>query len=396
MKLNFKMLLATILVGGAVGVADWFLYDALVDSMPRYVLIPILLAILAVAVTATIFIMAKVTEDTDEEIWFLNGTGALIIGLVVLLVVLFGVSVGLEYLYDTDVVVTSQPTSYIFLLDESGSMFSNDEYGERNNAVNYMMSTLPTDTPYAVYVFAANAACARPMAPFSMGAYVADEDLNYAMDGGDTAIRNGLQTILNDYYRGAFATGGNNPRVILLSDGSASDISIYSGMDILDDYRAAGISISAVGLGYDDQQTMSMIAGETGGDYIHIDNASQLSASFSSVARSNTDRDLFSERRNVSSDTLYAVLRVLFLTVLGAIIAVMKAVALAKDDSKWLVIIAGCIASLVGALAVELLVGFEVPMVVGMIVYCVLVAATPAYMPVRTGEYGNRQLYSYY
>lgn len=395
MKINKKLLIATIIAGVVAFIANVFLYISQEDSMPQYLLISLMMLVLVLLVGGTILVVAKVSEDTDDEFFFLTGRGPIVIGLVVALVVLVLASMGLEILYDSDIITVSSPTSYIFLLDESSSMKDSDPDFQRNEAVNAMMQTLSPDTPYAVYMFATQTACARPMAPYSQGAYTPDWNLANSVGGG-TAIRRGLETVLSDYHAGYFAGGGSNPRVILLSDGEAGDMDLSTSQDILDDYADAGISISTVGLGYDARSLMETIANETGGAYVHIDNAQDLAVSFSKAGRITANRDLFSERNNVSKDLLYGFLRVLFLTILGALIAVIKAMALAKEDSHWLVMIEGVIAAFVGALAVELLLLFEVPMAVGLGIYCVAVAATPAYMPVRTGEYGNRQLYSYY
>lgn len=395
MKLNIKLLVFTILAGFIGFIADLLLYNSLVGHVAPFVLTAIMLAVLAVFVIPTIFIFSNVTEETQEEFMFLNGNTAIIIALVVALVVLFLAAMGLEAIYGAESVDTSVPTSYIFVLDESGSMYGNDPNMERYNAVNTMMSTVDPSTPYAVYVFGTEAACAKAMAPYSQGGYVADTTLNESVGGG-TAIKRALDTVLNDYHGGSFVTGGNLIRVVLLSDGASGDMGLFSSGDILASYRDAGVSISTVGLGQDDRSLMKQIAKKTGGTYIHIDGAQDLAQGFNVAATTSADRDLFSQRNIVFSEFLYAVLRILFLTILGAIVAFMKAAAWANYDSQWLIIVEGCIASFVGALAVELLALAGVTVGIGLAIYCIAVAATPAEKTVVVGSYENYQLNTYY
>lgn len=381
MKLNLKLLIASLIAGILALVAEMFIYSGLENVVSRPVLIAIMLTVLALFVVATLFVMSVCFGDSQEDFFFLDGKGPILIGLVVALVVLFFAGMGLEAIYDSDKVTFATPTSYIFVLDESGSMFGNDADGLRYTAVNTMMQTVADSTPYAVYVFADSTACAREMAPFSQGSYVVDEAIINSVGGG-TAIAAALKTVLDDYYAGKFATGGSAIRVILLSDGSSFDIVSDSDTDFLQEYRSNGICISTVGLGYDDPSTMKRIAKKTGGSYIHIDNAQELSQGFNYAATTSADRDLFSERNIVSNELLYGVLRVLFLTLLGAIIVVMKAAAVGSPDSHWLIMIAGWIGAFVGALLVEILTLFGVGIGVGVSIYCLLVAITPVLAPV--------------
>lgn len=393
-QLSLKLLIATIVAGIVAFVVDLVLYKALYNTIPNFLLIALMLVVLTLCVVPTIFVLSMLTKDGVEQFFFLEGKTQILIALAVALVVLFGAGMGLEKIYDTDEVDVTKPTAYIFLLDESGSMFGNDPDYLRNEAVNTLMQSVPADTPYAVYVFATDAACVRPMKPYSEGAYTADDALNTSLGGG-TAIRNGLELVLQDYHAGQFASGGSALRVILLSDGASSDMGMFSDKKILDDYRNCGISISTVGLGMDDAATMGQIAKKTGGSYIHIENAKQLQHGFSYAAAVSAGRDLFSERNVVDSPLLYAVLRVLFLTVLGAIIVLMKAAAVGPTDSHWLVMIEGWIAAFVASLLVELLTGMGMPVGVGLAVYCILVAATPIYKLVKDEKLLEKESQSY-
>lgn len=395
MKLNKSMLLYTALAGIAAFVIDLLLYNALVDTWAHPPLIALLIAIEAIVVVATVFIVGQVSGHSEDVFFFLDGKGPILIALAIALVVVFLLGMGLEWIYDHNTqTITVTPTSYIFLLDESGSMAGNDPNLERYNAVNTYMSTLPAETHYAVYMFGSTAECARPMSPYSQGAFTADETVAQSVGGG-TAIRAGLQRILADYRSGSFSSGGVYPRVILLSDGNSGDMRGLNSNEILRQYRNTGISISTVGMGSADKGLMERIAKSTGGSCVNISNAQELAQGFTTVATTTSSRDLFSQRDIVSSEFLYAVLRVLFLTLLGALIGVMKSAALAREDSIWLVIIVGAIGALVGGLCVELMTLFGAHHGFGMAFWCILVAITPSYMPLPRSAYKNQQMYGF-
>lgn len=399
MKLNKKLLIGTILAGVVAGVIDWLLYNALSGTWTQAPLIALMLLILAVVVVGTVLVLSIAGGDSDEEFFFLTGRGPILIALAVALVVLFFGAMGLEAIYDHEAAVLTTPTSYIFLLDESGSMDGNDPNLERYNAVNAMMSSLGVDTPYAVYMFASKVACVHPMAPYSQGTFAGAQVMNGELDnalGGGTAIRAGLEGIINDYYGGLLTNAGAAPRVILLSDGFSGDMRMGGGNQVLQSFRDAGITISCVGLGSDDQNLMKRISKKTGGGYVHLENAQDLAVAFTNAANIQSSRDLYSQRDLVSSEVLYAILRVLFLTLLGAIVVVMKAAAWGASDSHWLIMIVGFIAAFIGALAVELITLLGGGVGVGLVIYCVLVAVTPAEIFIRNTQYATDVMYTPY
>ena len=225
------------------------------------------------------------------------------------------------------------------------------------------------------------------MKPYSEGAYVPDDSI-ISQAGAGTAICDALELVLNDYRNGAFASCGETPRVILLSDGEDYELSGTRGDGMTDSYKAEGIAVSTVYLhtgfaGGDAYDALKRVAEKTGGVCTEVSNSRELVRAFGNAASVNLDggRDLFSERNQVSSEFLYALLRIFALTVLGGVVCLMKACALAKDNSTALVLIVGIIASLIGAVLVEVFTLMGLPLAVGIAVYCVLVAATPSYLP---------------
>lgn len=393
MGLNKLAVFISLAAGVVAGVLDILLYNSLVGVWGRPILIALMFAIFAVFVCAALFITVTLQGESDEEFWFLDGNGMIVIGLVVALLVAFGLGMLLEFIYDRDVSVADTPGSYVFLLDESGSMEGNDANLERYAAVNYLMETMPDQFPYAVYMFADETVCAREMAPVSQGSFQADTNLANNIGAG-TMLRDGLQTILDDINSGVLSKGSNDLRVIVLTDGFASDMgALFGSKDIIKAYKDADITVSAVGLGNVDGRLLNNLTSKTNGTYVHIENAQELSGGFMAVGATDAGRDLLSARNLSQLNGLYAVLRILFLTVLGAFIALMKAMACAKSDDTVKILVVGAVAALIGAVLVELFAALAFASWIGQILYFALLAITPVTMQYRCHNFSNIPIY---
>lgn len=393
MKLDMKLLIATLIAGIAAAVADIFLYDLLIGTMPRYLLLAILIAVVAVVVVVTIMVVAQVNNNTDDTFLFLCGKGPIILGVVVCMVLLLALTAGLEYIYEREEIESVSASSYIFILDESGSMETNDADCERYTAVQNMMNNMPDQFPYAVYMFSNNCVRIRDMLPVSDGLVERPTDADSTMMGL-TFISDALNVVYTDIQNGTI-DAGSRPQVILLTDGIANDMDISTGTEILGDYANDGIIISAVGLGSSiDDDLMELIANSTGGSYIHVENAAQLAQGFSSAVIS-AQRDLLSERFMITRNGLYGFLRVLFLTLIGALFAFIKAMASAKSGNEAVIMIVGAVAALVGALLMEFGTLLGLPAVIFRTIYLVAIAVTPGYEEVNTATYGTDYIQGY-
>ena len=102
---------------------------------------------------------------------------------------------------------------------------------------------------------------------------------------------------------------------------------------------------------------MRKIAETTGGVYISVDEAAELSNAMTTAATSNTSRDLVSTRNMRKLNLLYGFLRILFVTLLGTLIGGLVAFAYGNQDSYIVSTVASAVTSLIGALLMELLTG---------------------------------------
>lgn len=385
MKLDLKILIATAVAGLLAFFVDQALYAALVDVLPRPVLIAILVIVLAAVLCIVLSVLASLTNETQDEFLFMEGRGILCIGLVVCLLIMFPLTMLMEWVYDHEEVKTVSASSYIFILDESGSMSSNDSNFERYKAVDAVTGTMPSSFPFAVYMFSNECVQIRDMQPVSAGKVSRPADADSTMMGG-TYINDALQTVFDDIKNGRLSAG-RTPHVILLTDGYASDMDFIFRKSILKDYADAHIMISTVGLGTVDEELLKEIANKTGGQYVHVEMASQLSQGFTNVTYLDTQRDLVSARNTVEKNVMYLILRIVFLTLIGTLVAFVKAMSVANSDSTALILIEGTAAALVGALIMEIGLSVGLPLFLCRLIYWLLVALTPHLVPEHTQQF---------
>lgn len=376
---NTILLLATL----AAGVIMWFvgewLYGELVFAMPRPVLIGLLFLLLYVLVIGAILLVGAIRHTFYGCVLFLDGTGP-IAGLlaggaaaIFLLAMLFQFLYGLQ-----ETRIVQDATSYIFVLDNSGSMESNDPNQLRYQAIDAILSDRSADFPYMVYGFADDTTLMRGMAPASQGNALDTSNLTNGM----TYMFDALNQVLEDYQNGVWSDSGGSPRVILLTDGIASDISSTQELDgVLQEYYDAGISISTVGLGDGfniDIGMLERIAGQTGGVFVHVTDINQLAGGMGSAALYSSSRDLVNYTYRDAGSIPRILMRVVFLFLLGGLLSFLALFAYGQEDNVAFFLIAGGVTALVGALFMEFSTSSGLSESIARLVLWLLLAATPA------------------
>lgn len=347
-KFNLPVLAVSLLAGGASWAVCALIYDALVQSAPRPALIGLMFGILALAVAAGVFLVSYFSGTFQRNLITGGSTAAVLAALAVILVLVAAVGALFQWLYSLrDGIRPSRPTSYVFLIDDSGSMSDSDPHGLRYTAIDQALAEQDGSFPYMVYSFASRVTLRRPMGPVSAGG---EED--HPRPDGQTAIRGVLERVISDYEQGLW-TGGAAPKVVLLSDGVPTDFTSAPEIDgILERYRQAGITISTVGMEEVDAAMMTHIATSTGGVYVDIHDSSGLGEAMSSAARRQTRDDLFTAR--TGGGPLYGALRVLFLALLGVAVGLTAAVAYGQLDCVKMIFLTSLAKSVLGALLMEL------------------------------------------
>lgn len=355
---NFSVILVTFITGIVSWVIAYSVYCLCIDIMSRPLLIALMFLILFLSVVMAITLTNIISGTDNYDISPFEGLGMTLVIVVVIAIVLFGCGVLFQWIYGMEFASNVfEPTSYIFVIDDSGSMQENDPDSLRYFAVEEVLSDRPDDFPYMVYGFADDISILRDMAPKSeeLG------NINGKSEGG-TAIRAAMLQVIEDYENQVWE-GGDFPKVILLTDGYAGDIGLFQPIkSILKRYKRNGISISTVGLGNVDDNVMKQIANTTGGVFIDVADAGELSGAIISAITQVITRDLLSVRYTNNLNWLYAILRVVFLFLLGSLMGVGVMLAYGQMQGMEVVLISSFIKSLIGALIMELginMVGFS-------------------------------------
>lgn len=339
------------LISLIVGVVFWLLGELLFNTLTQKMFTPLGIAlyflifgiILCVVITAFGYFQVDLSNKANAR----NTKGS--IGLLAFVLILVFLLAGVfEFLYELGVKNDIQPTSYIFLIDDSGSMAGNDPSNTRPSAIEEIMKD-SADLPYAVYKFESEATLLKGMGKYAPGDV---SQMNFQSYGG-TSILGAIRTVQDDLRSGKLTGAGDQPRIILFSDGGSSAFGLRNvAKDCVDN----GVSICSVGFGGCNASFLKRIANLTGGVYVYCDDVSNLAASLKQAAYGNADRNLLSTRFMMKKDGLYCVLRIVFLSIVGIFWSIMKKLAAQNIKSTFekstLVYILLCAA---GALIMEFL-----------------------------------------
>ena len=354
-------------------------YEAFFNQIPRVFLIGAVFAVLCVIVLLVVHLIGNLTGAYEYPVLPLPDIPGLIpILIAVGTVAVFFLSSLFQWIYAMDFQKQEMgPTSYIFVIDDSGSTADSDPNQMRYSAIDDVLADMDESFPYMVYSFSDDYEILRDMAPISEG-----KDSLTGESYGGTAIRGVLSQVMEDHENQVW-DGGERPRVILMTDGYATDLGIFHPIRrVLKQYVRAGISISTVGLEQADEKLMTQIADTTGGVYVPASDAGELSAAMQSAVTQTTSRDLVSARYTVHNDALLGFLRILFIFILGMAIGLLAMLVYGNEDSTMLMVISSAVKALVGALIMELGTGvFGMPSKLAWLILWILLAATIARKP---------------
>jgi Ca-activated chloride channel homolog len=347
-RFNWLLMLLTIVFAAAAWFVSAFLRVKLGLELPRFVLIGICFAVTGLIIGAAVCITSKACGSFEANILTGRRSGGIVLVYILIgVIVLFGLGALMEYVYEMDFNKSQEATAYVFLIDDSGSMSRNDETMARYDAVNELLDSCDDDLTYVVYSFSDEII-------LSEVGKAADGQVEFSGDyGGQTNIRGVLETALNDYNNGVW-DGGKNPKFVLLTDGYPNDVYYYQDLDtVLEGYSEKGLMISCVGMIEADENLLEYISDATGGVTVNVENVDGLGTAMTTAAKSGAARDLFSYRRGTDLNYVYAIIRVLAITILGTIIGVLSAICYGDSDYAKSIMIIGACKSLVAGLVLE-------------------------------------------
>lgn len=317
-------------------------------------------------------------ETRDKKKKSGNMTKTIIITLVIM-TISSGV---LEFLYEIGGKISPKnATSYVFVIDDSGSMQSNDSANERKNVIDSIMREMDTQLPYAVYLFNDNCQMVKQLST--------SVDNNFALNSnGGTDIVGALKTVFNDYDSQKNVLG-SSPKVLLLTDGESSSLGLSR---ILKKYRKSIITISTVGFGSADSDYLTNIAEKTGGVYISSNQISTLKTSMEQALTSYSDgnRNLLSDRF-CEHDALYTILRILFLVIISVMIAIIKSSAMFDTNRQPIYFFISLILGIIASILMEVMIShIYIPTKLVHFVCCILWAVVPAEITSAKKNNGKR------
>ena len=229
------------------------------------------------------------------------------------IVALFLASGIFEFLYDLGAESSAgPPTSYIIVLDTSGSMDDTDPGKEVGKAVQELVTGLNDGFPYAVYTFNSGVSLHTEMHQKTADDVSKSIDLQY---NGGTEMGAGLKQVMSDFnaaYKAKTWNGGENPKVVLFSDGQPS--STREVRTALKNFQRAGIAVSTVSVQGANNALMQEIADMTGGAHVAISDISTIGTAIENAMHGVGDvhRTLLTFRNGRKLNVLYALMRIVF------------------------------------------------------------------------------------
>ncbi len=340
--------------GGVIGsIFGEQIYENLIGYWWNPLVIALYLTVLMICIFLPVLIVSFCTNDLSrfrkkkkKFTMFPAALAALLVSGIVL-----------EFLYELCGNGSTQPTSYYFVLDVSGSMNTTDPDRALSSAMQQLVGQMEDGFPYAVYTFSDAVSQEEPLHQKLHSEEENEWDFFY---NGGTSMITALDTVLQDIRssnRKRNWIGGRNPKVILMTDGYATDLNFFNtNLDsVLKQYRKDGIVVCSVSMYGSDEATMQKIADMTGGVHIKVKDVSDLYQMMQSATISGSERTLLSYRAGRQLNALSAVLRVLFLIILGAFAISFLYYGNAVPDDLDLIIWIKAVTAVLAALLTEIL-----------------------------------------
>ncbi len=369
MSFNIIATIASLLAGVIYFFPGEIMYRLLRGTVPGPLLIAMYFLGLALCVFIVIFILSKILGNYRHLHYTFGKTI-----LMVLLFTIIGtplVSAGTEFLYELGIQAASEPKNYAFLIDNSDSMNYSDPTNQRRIVVEDVANSLPEDANVGIYTFDDTTKQIYGMGDAKPGSISIPE---WAVQGTGLTSLYGCIIDVANAMPSEFTDSAT--KFIVLTDGNPTDTENTQAIELCNDLN---ISVSCVGFGNYSEAVFMDLANRTGGNFMAAADADQLKNTVSEIVSKNPiNRDLISARNDSTSNSmLYAILRVLFLTLIGLVFAYLKYLnaSLPKFSLPFFIICA--VSSLIGAIIVEVFYQVYIVEMMGRFALCLAFAFTP-------------------
>ena len=203
--------------------------------------------------------------------------------LLVTLLILVGLFVPSSYSVEAEAPTNSckpnRGLDIVFVLDNSGSMISNDPTSIRISEAKNLVKSLHEYDRSSVVKFNSQAELIQSLTNDN---YLVESALNSLLpNGGGTDMSAGLDVALKEFAD----HGGNNHKImVVLTDGNS--VNNTRSLELAQESYEKNITIYTIGLGSVNSTVLTQIAQKTGGQYFAAPNASKLSDVFTDIYNS--------------------------------------------------------------------------------------------------------------
>lgn len=333
--MNWLLLLITIIIGGASWFIGAIVYNFLGDIIPRPVLIGLLFGGLCLILSIFAYFYGNHIFNNPQKKRWITG---ICTGIFVILT--FTVAALFQWVYESSIEnQVVEPTSYVFLIDESSSMKDSDSEQQRYGAIQKILKNMSENTSFMVYGFSDEISLKTKLRKYSEG--VPEVSIK---NEGSKNIENALDKVLKEVKNKKIL------KVILLTDGKVTNKAAISNIkNKIKEYNKKGIGINIVGLGEIKQNALRTTRGFVGNI-----SSNSLSEDIKNLDKEYVGGDLLSTRYTMSFNILFALLRIIFVAILGILIGLSVAIAYGFNKSIPLIIVTSIIKSIIGALILEI------------------------------------------
>ncbi|MGG6309459.1 vWA domain-containing protein [Paenibacillus macerans] len=325
-KINWLLVLFS-LIGGAVGaVAGEVLLGRLSDKLPGFTVIGLYFGILALSVGIFCLVAEMISPRLNGTSWrqrYVGTSWKLLVPATLVMLLIAGAL--FEFLYELNVGRARTVKDIVLMIDNSGSMQETDPDDRRYEAAKSLVARMDKDKKVAVVVFNDQPELIQPF--IRVRDQGAKDEVYAAIDAlepteAGTEIGKALQASM-EQIKGQ--SGSRGAMAILLSDG----VSSVNLAEVLPDYQERGVAVNTIGLGLsapggniEGAALLKEIAAQTGGQFYDEADASNLTFVFQEIYDNNLDeRTLVTERTGtMENNAYYMILRIVFVLGLGALL----------------------------------------------------------------------------
>ncbi|AKN30799.1 von Willebrand factor A [Clostridium carboxidivorans P7] len=336
-RINLTMIIMS-LIGGVIG---FILGEILLNSL-RYIMSSIILmglyfGILAFCIGTMCLIGEMISPRLNGDGWknnYLKTSFKLLIPCTLIGLFVFGAM--FQFLYEISAQKFKKADDIVFAIDTSGSMKNTDPNNERFSAALNLIDNMDKNNRFSMYKFDDTAEKIIPMSQVTKQSReeVSGKLKDMQNPKGNTNMRDALEKAYEEIK--SSETKDKNAMVIMLSDGGDTYDLSKKFDETLKPFKEKNISIYTIGMSNGNNFSMlKEIAKESGGNYYNVKEIKDLKNVFNKIYRDRQQRLLVDKRYGIyEASSLYKFLRVMFITFLGALIAL--SVSLVFDNKNLL------------------------------------------------------------